>query len=198
MLNALEGRGDDSRVERHWRKMVYTPPATTTTTTTTDAAAAAQVVAVACWCAPALDPTKPALEPHTMEPAVEDAPAENQQARALFQRLHDTLTGARSEALMGAERDTHYWYLDTLATVPAFQGRGLGSMLVRWGIEHAREDARARPGRVRGVWTIATPAGVQTYLKAGMREVGSEVFDYGEGGGGRGQRYVWLVMEFGG
>ncbi|MCJ1420860.1 hypothetical protein MMC32_007219 [Xylographa parallela] len=186
MSNVLEGRGDSPAVDRHWRKIVYQPAG----------AAVAQVVAVAGWTAPALDATKPALEPRAAVPAVEDAPAENRAARELFGRLHEALAGERSEVLVGGDRESHYWYLDTLATVPEFQQRGLGSWLVRWGIEQARADARARPGRVKGVWTIATPMGLRTYLRAGMEEIGSEVFDYGEGGGERGQRYVWLLMKF--
>ncbi|MCJ1430923.1 hypothetical protein MMC27_000273 [Xylographa pallens] len=185
MSNVLEGRGDSSSVDRHWRKIVYHPPS-----------ADAQVVAVAGWTAPALDATKPTLEPRDAVPPFEDAPEENRRARELFKRLHDTLVGQRSAALVGSDCETHYWYLDTLATVPEFQQRGLGSMLVRWGIEQARADARARPGRVKGVWTIATPMGLRTYLRAGMEEIWNEVFDYGEGGGERGQKYVWLRMKF--
>lgn len=67
---------------------------------------------------------------------------------------------------------------------------------MEWGIAQAKADAKARPGKVRGVWTIATPVGLSTHVKAGMREIGSGVFDYGEGGGKRGVEYVWLLMEF--
>ncbi|MCJ1282466.1 hypothetical protein MMC26_001789 [Xylographa opegraphella] len=185
MSNALEGRGD-SNADRHWRKVVYRPAD----------GSAAQVVAVACWCAPAANATKPALESRPMVPAIEDAPVENRDARVLMRRLHDTLVGGWSEALMGGDRDSHYWYLDALATLPEFQQRGLGSMLVRWGIEQAKVDAKARPGRIKGVWTIATPMGLRTYLKAGMQEIGSEIFDFGKGGGENGQKYVWLLIKF--
>ncbi|MCJ1380051.1 hypothetical protein MMC17_003154 [Xylographa soralifera] len=187
MSNALEGRGDSS-LDTHWRKVVHKPAA--------GSDEKEQVVAVSGWSAPALDDTKPELEPRRVAPAFEDAPIENQKARELFKRLINTLTGEKSEELIGSDRNTHYWYLDILATLPEFQQRGLGSMLVQWGIEQARADANARPGRIKGVWTIATPMGLRTYLKAGMREIGSEIFDYGKGGGKSGQKYVWLLMKF--
>ncbi|MCJ1396654.1 hypothetical protein MMC18_009546 [Xylographa bjoerkii] len=185
--NALEGRGDSS-LDRHWRKIIYKPAA--------GSDEKEQVVAVSGWSAPALDDTKPKLEPRPVVPAFQDAPIENQKARELFKRLITTLTGKKSEELMGSDRDNHYWYLDILATLPEFQQRGLGSMLVQWGIEQARADAEARPGKIKGVWTIATPVGLKTYLKAGMEEIGSEIFDYGKGGGESGQKYVWLLMKF--
>ena len=187
MSNALEGRGDNS-FDRHWRKIVYKPAA--------GSSEKEQLVAVGSWLAPAVDNTRPKLEPRPMEPAVENAPVENLKARELFMRLNKTLMGKKSGELMGPERDTHYWFLADLAVLPEFQRRGLGSMLVRSGIEQARADAKARPGKIKGIWTIATPVGLRTYLKAGMEEIGSEVFDYGKGGGEDGLKYAWFLMKF--
>lgn len=55
--------------------------------------------------------------------------------------------------------------LEMLATDPAFQGRGAGSQLLRWGL--ARADAAGVEAYLE-----ASPAAVPLYEKLGFREAG--------------------------
>jgi len=55
--------------------------------------------------------------------------------------------------------------LVTLAISPAYQRRGVGGLLMNWGLEKAREE------RVPVVLE-ATPNGLGLYLKKGFREIG--------------------------
>ena len=103
---------------------------------------------------------------------------------------------AKSDELLGTDRDARYWYLRSLCTDPEYQGRGFASQLVKWGMDLARADAQARPGEVDGVYIVATPAGLRTYVKAGLKEIGDMVVDYGKGDGEDGFRLVWLVEKF--
>jgi GNAT superfamily N-acetyltransferase len=58
--------------------------------------------------------------------------------------------------------------LDLLATLPAYQGRGFGSKMLRWGTSKA--DAAGRR-----LYLEATGEGMPVYLKAGFRPV-DEIF----------------------
>jgi GNAT superfamily N-acetyltransferase len=57
------------------------------------------------------------------------------------------------------------WYLKILAVHPEFQGRGIGTALLDWGLNHARE-------RGEKVYLEATPSGEKLYLKKGFQKVG--------------------------
>lgn len=81
----------------------------------------------------------------------------------------------------GEDWETRYWYLCSLATLPAYQGRGAATRLVRWGLDQARADADARPELIKGACTVASPAGLATYKKCGIVEVGEVVHDIGKG-----------------
>ncbi|MCJ1411484.1 hypothetical protein MMC19_005574 [Ptychographa xylographoides] len=186
LLNDLVGTGVGSN-EPHWAKVVYTPSGST---------AGGIMVAFAGFDAPVFDDNTTRSQPHPSSPVQEDLPDENRNALKILRKLYADLMGKKSEEFMGANRKTHYWYLSSLATMPEHQRRGLATNLVEWGIDLARADANARPGKIRGVWTIATSDGLRTYLKAGMKEIGSEVIDYGKGGGENGQKYVWLLLNF--
>ncbi|MCJ1241678.1 hypothetical protein MMC14_009684 [Varicellaria rhodocarpa] len=192
LLNAMEGKVDKS-LNFQWGKAVYTPRE--------NAMGGEKAVAFIGFHAPAVvvdGATTSSIEPspHSSKPALEDIPAEVLKAREIMQKLFAGLMGKKSEDLMGSDRDAHYWFLSSLETMPEHQQRGLGTRLVQWSIDLARADAKARPGTIKGVWTIATPSGLKTYLRAGMKEIGSEVIDFGKGGGENGQKYVWLLMKF--
>ena len=186
LMNSIEGR-IEGNVETHWVNAIYKPK--------DSSAEKEKLVASIGFHVPAPDSEKLKLTPHPMVPALEDLPPGNRKAHDYYMKM-DGMTVEQSKKFIGPDRNTHYWYLASLATLPEHQHRGLGTRLVLRGIDLAREDAKARPGKIRGVWTIATPKGLKTYLKAGMKEVGSFIVDYGKGGGENGQKYVWLLLNF--
>ncbi|KAL9089097.1 MAG: hypothetical protein Q9165_005910 [Trypethelium subeluteriae] len=61
--------------------------------------------------------------------------------------------------VMGGRKD--YWYLASMCTRPEYQGNGVGSMMLKWGIEQA-----SRAGK--DVYLEATPAGASLYRKHGF------------------------------
>ena len=204
LLNAFEGRTDTS-LDFQWGKAVYYPTPSEKTTTTADDDNKEAIAAIIGFHAPAptidkgTTTTSRPTEPHPPPPPApsEDLPTEIQKARQIMERLFAGLMGQKSDELMGSDHKAHYWFLSSLATLPEHQQRGLATRLVQWSIDLARADAKARrPGEIKGVWTIATPSGLKTYLRAGMKEIGSEVIYFGKGGGENGQKYVWLVMRF--
>lgn len=52
-----------------------------------------------------------------------------------------------------------------IAVDPAYQGSGVGRMLVQWGIEKAKAEGK-------GLYLSATPAGKPFYTRLGLEEVG--------------------------
>lgn len=157
------------------------------------------IVAYAAWRAPKLTGVDP--EPKSAS-KTEDKSPEQEDATIL---LPSTTIAASMEDfierksldLFGKDWESKVWYLASLATLPAYQRMGLGARLVRWGIEQAEEDAKARPGMVDGVATIATPAGLRTYENEGMVFVGENVRDVGKGLGEGGYKMIWLMKRFG-
>ncbi|KAK5166502.1 uncharacterized protein LTR77_008045 [Saxophila tyrrhenica] len=66
----------------------------------------------------------------------------------------------RRRELMG---DRGHWYLEIVATSPTHQGKGVGSKLMRWGLERA--DAQGMEAYLE-----ASPEAVPLYEKLGFRE----------------------------
>ena len=62
-------------------------------------------------------------------------------------------------------------HCQNLCTHPSWQRRGVGGMLIRWGIERAKEE-----GVIVGL--SASPMGTGMYLREGFREI--DFFDAGE------------------
>lgn len=56
------------------------------------------------------------------------------------------------------------WYLESLAVIPAAQRRGIGSLLIAWGLEQARHET-TRTGVSVPIALIASPAGFGLYSK---------------------------------
>ncbi|KAF3907053.1 hypothetical protein AA313_de0208847 [Arthrobotrys entomopaga] len=73
---------------------------------------------------------------------------------------------------LGTMTEKNYLVLQGLVTRPEYQYQGVGSQLVRWGVDRA--DTRKL-----ACWCHASPAGNQLYLKAGFQEVGSNDYDLG-------------------
>ncbi|KAK3073354.1 hypothetical protein LTR53_005150 [Teratosphaeriaceae sp. CCFEE 6253] len=69
-------------------------------------------------------------------------------------RKHGELMGGRA-----------HWYLEMLATDPAYQGRGAGSQLMRWGLERANAEGLE-------AYLEASPDAVRLYERFGFREAG--------------------------
>ncbi|KAB5547359.1 acetyltransferas-like protein [Coniochaeta sp. 2T2.1] len=77
-------------------------------------------------------------------------------ARSFFGTLHD-----KHEKIMGGRE---HWYLELIATRTGWQRRGLGGMLVRWGLERA--DAEGWEA-----YLDATPEGRGLYERLGFGKV---------------------------
>lgn len=77
--------------------------------------------------------------------------------------------------------------LDLLATLPAYQGRGIGSTLLRWG------TAKADEWQVR-IYLEATREGYPVYIKHGWEPIGKVYLDR-EKYGGQGQESFVLMMR---
>lgn len=81
--------------------------------------------------------------------------ADKDLARSFFGELH-----ARHGEIMGGRE---HWYLELIATKKAYQRRGIGAMLVQWGLDRAVED---------GGWDCyldSTPEGRRLYEKLGFK-----------------------------
>ncbi|EAW10411.1 GNAT family N-acetyltransferase [Aspergillus clavatus NRRL 1] len=78
--------------------------------------------------------------------------------------------------------------LELLATYPQHQGKGVGSALLRWGLQKANEIG-AR------IYLEATDEGYPLYCRYGFTEIGEIVMDYSVYGGDGSQRYVVMVRD---
>lgn len=77
-----------------------------------------------------------------------------------------------NEKFLGPNYESRFWELTSLVTDPEYQRRGLGSRLVKFGLEHVEAMVRRSEGQLEGVYLIANPAGGKTYLKAEFEKVG--------------------------
>lgn len=140
----LRGGGYNERTKHayqsHGAKVVFTPEQKESST--------GQIVALCSWQAP----TEDIAQQPEKEPKAEKHNAIPDFKRALeFYKSLDEIVRTKSEEFIGPECHTHYWYLSSLATLPSHQQKGLGTGLLQWGIEKARADAAARPGKIKGV-----------------------------------------------
>lgn len=81
--------------------------------------------------------------------------------------------------------DTNEIVLDFLATVPQYQGRGVASALLRWGMEQAAE-------RRVGIFLEATMDGYALYCKYGWEDVCEIIMEYEPLGGRGSQRFMLM------
>lgn len=150
------------------------------------AGADGQIVGWACWVLKerpiaAGKADKPTEETGAVPP---DAP---DQASVLGGLMSKEKARREDEHMAG----TRYLALQGLATDPRFQGRGVGTRLIRWGTARASAEGHLP------CWTHASPAACGLYAKNGFEEVGKSDYNLSEwapGGkdGGRG----WGVYSF--
>ena len=74
---------------------------------------------------------------------------------------------------------------------------GLGSRLVKWGLERVEEECRKTRGlglekEVLGAYLIASPPGMKTYLNAGFEKMGERETQTKE----EKYRHVWFLKKF--
>lgn len=78
--------------------------------------------------------------------------------------------------------------LDLLATLPDHQGRGVGTEMLRWGMQKA--DAwQAR------IYLESTPEGYPVYLKHGWRPVEEVSLDFSQHGGVGSEPFVVMIRD---
>lgn len=81
--------------------------------------------------------------------------------------------------------DVNRAVLDFLATLPQYQGRGVASAIVKWGIEQAEE-------RRTGIFLEATLDGYALYRKYGWEDVYELIVEYEPLGGEGSQRFMLM------
>ncbi|KAK3330456.1 acyl-CoA N-acyltransferase [Apodospora peruviana] len=82
----------------------------------------------------------------------------------------EVLDRARMEAL-GEEGDKHMWTLQSLAVDIRYHRQGVGSMLVRWGLEKAQAEGK-------DLHLLATEDGRRLYLSLGFEDLKVPPVDY--------------------
>lgn len=110
-----------------------------------------------------------------------------------------------NEKYLGKEYEGRWWTLDVLIVDEKYQKRGLGSRLVKWGLEKVQESigqwnssldgADSGKEKIEGVYLVASPAGARTYEKAGFSKVGEKKLDF-EGKGEGEYAHAWFVKRF--
>ncbi|KAJ5172058.1 hypothetical protein N7492_004651 [Penicillium capsulatum] len=102
---------------------------------------------------------------------------------ALFAAFRDMLKSGRARHT--TEKDM---MLDLLATHPDYQGRGVGTALLRWGMDQA--DA----WQVR-IYLESTPKGYPMYTKHGWRPVEEVTIDFSQNGGEGSEKFVIMIRD---
>lgn len=77
-------------------------------------------------------------------------------------------------------RDQAYIFMRLLVVLPPYQGKGIGTRLLRWGLEQADQLGV-------NVWIDASPAGLGLYKKLGWEEVSTLEIRLNEWGGKEGE-----------
>jgi len=84
------------------------------------------------------------------------------------QEIIRTLRLGYAERHLGKGQLQKTWYLKTLAVLPSLQRKGVGTALVQWGLERAKETGEK-------IYVDSSYVGKPLYLKLGFREVGGFV-----------------------
>jgi GNAT superfamily N-acetyltransferase len=89
-----------------------------------------------------------------------------------------------NERYLGKCYEGQWWMLEVLTTNKKFQRRGLGSRLVKWGLEKVERDCKVRNKkgegkRTKGAYLIASPVGARAYENAGFVRVRERTVEVG-------------------
>ncbi|GFF52936.1 hypothetical protein IFM51744_07975 [Aspergillus udagawae] len=125
-----------------------------------------QIVGFALWDVPVpagaggcepRQPPKPEPEP---EPAAHAPAGLDQSALTEMRRI----LADDARAHFGDEMKRNVWHLDYIAVDPRHWRRGIGKMLLQWGVQRAAAEKRA-------CYLVATPAGRPLYQAAGFTKL---------------------------
>lgn len=100
-------------------------------------------------------------------------------AAMLERRKRWTLNRAEAyrKAVLPEDIERGYYAVVVLGILPEYERRGIGAMLLRWGLDRADEDDAA-------VYVSATPAGAKLYTRQGFELVSKRICFSGEKYGG--------------
>ncbi|KAJ6788771.1 hypothetical protein PWT90_03322 [Aphanocladium album] len=124
----------------------------------TDDALDGKVVGFSMW----EEPLREGHEGESMTKGVVPCPTLDEEA---YKQLR-TVSEDATIAFLGKDGSKHMWYLDYLGVDPEHQRRGIGKMLLNWGLDKAREENR-------DTYLIATPAGLPLYQAVGFEDLGA-------------------------
>ncbi|KAK4180462.1 acyl-CoA N-acyltransferase [Triangularia setosa] len=124
-----------------------------------------QIVGYAQWETPESLPATPAPDDKTANEAEINVlpPSLDQETLGDIFKLMGEVT----ERALGKEGHSQMWYLMILGVDPAQKRRGIGKMLVNYGLEQAAKEKR-------DAFLIATPEGKYLYSSLGFEQVGEE------------------------
>ena len=111
--------------------------------------------------------------------------------KTLVQLLAETMskdsTRWENEHMGGRSR---YMVLQTLATHPECQRKGVGTKLMQWGVQRADQEGLT-------TWIHASPASYRLYERAGFQEVGRSEYNLDDfATGGKDESKTWGVYAF--
>ncbi|KAL1846250.1 hypothetical protein VTK73DRAFT_320 [Phialemonium thermophilum] len=143
------------------------------TTVAVDDALGGEVVGFAQWLRP-VPPEAAGAEPQTE--AEKEAAREAELSRfpptmdrEAYQEFH-AMVDKEAKRIFGERGYKDLWYVAFLAVDPAHQRRGIGRLLLDWGLQRSAAEGR-------DVYLISTPAGKSLYLAAGFEDLGG--FEFG-------------------
>jgi GNAT superfamily N-acetyltransferase len=105
-----------------------------------------------------LDPSSPPEAPEWNDKEQKDPNLLNRFMAQMWRRREDTMQGKT------------YWFLKLLCIDPQHQRKGLGTMLLAWGVKRADKQGV-------DAWLESSPMGKGAYLKAGFRILGIDQID---------------------
>jgi len=87
--------------------------------------------------------------------------------------VNDAVKAGLKKAGLPEDADKHMWDLNSLAVDKKHQRKGIGRMLVQWGIDRAAKERK-------DILIVANPTGAPLYRKTGFEEIGHMLLFAGE------------------